>query len=92
MKHPNGCSTPAPKSSAAKQWIKELAQTKGELRGRRASITYGTHCSAVSSNAETSAQFQLCTAVFRKVGGTAALGTVRNSSGAVKLIWAIVGR
>jgi len=29
MKQPNGCSTPAPKSSAAKQWIKEeLAQTK----------------------------------------------------------------
>jgi len=30
MKQPNGCSTPAPKSSAAKQWIKELAQTKEE--------------------------------------------------------------
>jgi len=29
MKQPNGCSTPAPKSSAAKQWLKEeLAQTK----------------------------------------------------------------
>ena len=29
MRQPNGCSTPAPKSSAAKQWIKEeLAQTK----------------------------------------------------------------
>ena len=27
-RQPNGCSTPAPKSSAAKQWIKELAQTK----------------------------------------------------------------
>ena len=31
MKVPNGCSTPAPKSSAAKQWIKEkLVQTKEE--------------------------------------------------------------
>jgi len=31
MRQPNGCSTPAPKSSAAKQWIKEeLAQTKEE--------------------------------------------------------------
>jgi len=31
MKQPNGCSTPAPKCSAAKQWIKEeLAQTKKE--------------------------------------------------------------
>jgi len=31
MKQSNGCSTPAPKSSAAKQWIKEeLAQTKEE--------------------------------------------------------------
>jgi len=29
MGQPNGCSTHAPKSSAAKQWIKEeLAQTK----------------------------------------------------------------
>jgi len=28
MRQPNGCSTPAPKSSAAKQWIKELAQKK----------------------------------------------------------------
>jgi len=28
MKQPNGYSTHAPKSSAAKQWIKELAQTK----------------------------------------------------------------
>jgi len=28
MRQPGGCSTPAPKSSAAKQWIKELAQTK----------------------------------------------------------------
>jgi len=27
MTQPNGFSTPAPKSSAAKQWIKELAQT-----------------------------------------------------------------
>jgi len=26
----NGCSTPAPKSIAAKQWIKELTQTKEE--------------------------------------------------------------
>ena len=32
MKQPNGCSTPAPKSSPAKQWIKEeLAQTKEEV-------------------------------------------------------------
>jgi len=31
MKQPNGCSTSAPNSSAAKQWIKEeLAQTKEE--------------------------------------------------------------
>ena len=31
MRQPNGCSTLAPKSSAAKQWIKEeLAQTKEE--------------------------------------------------------------
>jgi len=30
MRQPNGCSAPAPKSSAAKQWIKELAQTKEE--------------------------------------------------------------
>jgi len=31
MKEPNGCSTPALKSSVAKQWIKqELAQTKEE--------------------------------------------------------------
>jgi len=31
MKQSNGCSTPAPKSSAAKQWIKEeLVQTKEE--------------------------------------------------------------
>jgi len=30
MKQPNGYSTPAPKSSAAKQWAKELAQTKEE--------------------------------------------------------------
>jgi len=30
MRQPNGGSTPAPKSSAAKQWIKELAQTKEE--------------------------------------------------------------
>jgi len=28
MRQPNGCSTPAPKSSAAKQWIEELAQKK----------------------------------------------------------------
>ena len=32
MKQPNGCSTPAPNSSAAKQWIKELAQTKEDSR------------------------------------------------------------
>ena len=31
MRRPNDCSTPAPKPSAAKQWIKELAQTKEEL-------------------------------------------------------------
>ena len=30
MRQPNGCSTHALKSSAAKQWIKELAQTKEE--------------------------------------------------------------
>jgi len=30
MRQPNGCSTPALKSSVAKQWIKELAQTKEE--------------------------------------------------------------
>jgi len=30
MRQPNGCSTPTPKSSAAKQWMKELAQTKEE--------------------------------------------------------------
>jgi len=30
MRQLNGCSTSAPKSSAAKQWIKELAQTKEE--------------------------------------------------------------
>jgi len=30
MRQPNGCSTPAPESSSAKQWIKELAQTKEE--------------------------------------------------------------
>jgi len=28
MRQPNGCSTPAPKSSASKQWMKELAQKK----------------------------------------------------------------
>jgi len=28
MRQPNGCSTHARKSRAAKQWIKELAQTK----------------------------------------------------------------
>jgi len=34
MRQPNGCSTPAPKSSVAKQWIKEeLAQTKEEEEG-----------------------------------------------------------
>jgi len=30
MRQPNGCSTPAPKSSTAKQWIKELAQMTKE--------------------------------------------------------------
>jgi len=30
MGQPNGCPTNAPKSSAAKKWIKELAQTKEE--------------------------------------------------------------
>jgi len=30
MREPNGCSTPAPKSSAAKQWIKKVAHTKEE--------------------------------------------------------------
>jgi len=33
MRQPNGCSTHAPKSRAAKQWIKELAQTKEEGSG-----------------------------------------------------------
>jgi len=33
MRQPNGCSTHAPKSNAAKQWIKELAQTKEEDSG-----------------------------------------------------------
>ena len=28
LKQPNGCSTPAPKASVAKQWIKELVQKK----------------------------------------------------------------
>ena len=28
MRQPNGCSTPAPRSSAAKQWFKQLAQKK----------------------------------------------------------------
>jgi len=33
MRQPNGCSTRAPKSSAAKQWMKEeLAQTKEKKR------------------------------------------------------------
>jgi len=30
MRQTNGCSTPVLKSSAAKQWIKELAQKKEE--------------------------------------------------------------
>ena len=34
MRQPNGCSTPAPKSSAVKQWIKELAQKKKKIFGR----------------------------------------------------------
>ena len=28
MRQPNGCSTPAPRSNAAKQWLEELAQKK----------------------------------------------------------------
>jgi len=32
MRQPSGCSTPAPKSSTAKQWTKELAQTKEEVK------------------------------------------------------------
>jgi len=28
MRQPNGCSTPAPRSSAAKQWFEQLAQKK----------------------------------------------------------------
>ena len=28
MRQPNGCSTPAPGSSAAKQWLEQLAQKK----------------------------------------------------------------
>jgi len=28
MKQPNGCSTPAPRYSAAKQWFEQLAQKK----------------------------------------------------------------
>jgi len=36
MRQPNGFSTPAPKSSAAKQWIKEeLAQKKNSLKGKK---------------------------------------------------------
>jgi len=35
----DGCSTPAPKSSAAKQWMKEeLAQTKEEVHPLKISI------------------------------------------------------
>jgi len=36
MRQPNGCSTPPPKSSAAKQWIKGLAQKKEDLEGKKA--------------------------------------------------------
>ena len=35
MRWPNGCSTPAPKSSAAKQWIEELTQKKKNHRSQR---------------------------------------------------------
>ena len=28
MSKPNGCSTPAPRSSAAKQWFEQLSQKK----------------------------------------------------------------
>jgi len=31
MRQPNGCSTPAPRSSAAKQWFEQLAQKKKKL-------------------------------------------------------------
>jgi len=30
MKQPNGCSAPAPRSSAAKQWFEQLVQKKEE--------------------------------------------------------------
>jgi len=30
MRQSNGCSTPAPRSSAAKQWLEQLAQKKKE--------------------------------------------------------------
>ena len=50
MRQPNGCSTPAPKSSAAKQWIKELAQ-KNWLMGRRASFNYVSPLAHTSSYA-----------------------------------------
>jgi len=32
MRQPNGCSTSAPRSSAAKQWLEELAQKKEVLQ------------------------------------------------------------
>jgi len=32
MRQSNGCSTPAPRSSAAKQWLEELAQKKKKTR------------------------------------------------------------
>jgi len=28
MRQPNGCSTPAPRSSATKQWFEQVAQKK----------------------------------------------------------------
>jgi len=34
MRQLNGCSTPAPKSSATKQWFQQLAQTKEESLGK----------------------------------------------------------
>jgi len=39
MRQPNGCSTPAPKSSAANQWVKEELAEK-----RRQSETNPANC------------------------------------------------
>jgi len=61
MRQPNGCSTPAPKSSAAKQWIKGLAQTK-EVSGTHPSqeelcLTAGSCSGALASSPGLSAAF-----------------------------------